>query len=93
METAALSATAVGVPTSERPVFAVVVKRQLDPNLANQPEKWKLIVELPLTEKPTDGYFFWQVQGVFLRGGKGDKDAMPLGRWRNTHSSSAPRST
>ena len=93
VETAALSATAVGVPTSERRVLAVVVKRQLDPNLADQLEKWKLIVERPLTEKPTDSYFLASARYLLERRGKGDKDAMPLGRWRNTHSSSAPRST
>ena len=56
VETAALSATAVGVPTSERRVFGGGGKTSIN-WIPNQLEKWKLIVELPLTEKPTDGYF------------------------------------
>ena len=65
----------------------------MDPNLANQLEKWKLVVERPLTEKPTDVYFLARARYLLERRGKGDNDAIPLGWWRNTHSSSAPRST
>ena len=73
-ETATLSATAVGVPTGKRRVFAVAVKRRSDPHLAAKLERWKRQIERPPGKKPTVGDFLGQRGTFFLKRGKGEKE-------------------
>lgn len=68
-ETASLSATSVGVPTTKRRLFAVAVKKNGDDNLTAKLSKWKKNMERPAPSPPTVGAFLGRRGCFFLKRG------------------------
>ena len=73
VETASISATSVGIPTSKRRVFVTAVKKYGDDQLAAKLTRWRRNVQRSPPTQPSLGEFLGRHGVYYLKRGKGEK--------------------